>query len=97
MTIILTQEKKDKIFNLCIKAMNNTIITIRSLASLIGNFIYYKSLERIKTKALINSKGDFDAKTEISTGGITELEWWTNNIRTATRSVKIPNIDMTIY
>ena len=108
MTITLTQEKKDKIYNLCIKAMNNTSITIRSLASLIGNFtaafpaiplgkFYYRNLERIKTRALINSKGDFDAKTGISTEGITELEWWTNNIHAATRSVKIPDIDMTIY
>ena len=56
MTVTLTQEKKDKIFNLCIKAMNNTTITIRSLASLIGNFtaafpaiplgkFYYRNLE----------------------------------------------------
>ena len=108
MTVTLTQEKKDKIFNLCIKAMNNTTITIRSLASLIGNFtaafpaiplgkFYYRNLERIKTRALINSKGDFDAKTEISKEGITELEWWTNNIHAATISVKIPDIDMTIY
>ena len=88
--------------------MNNTFITIRILASLIGNFtaafpaiplgkFYYRNLERIKTRALINSKGDFDTKTEIPTEGITELEWWTNYIHAATRSAKIPDIDMTIY
>ena len=49
--------------------MNNTFITIRSLASLIGNFtaafsaiqgnFYYRNLERIKIRALINSKEGF--------------------------------------
>ena len=37
MILTLTQEKKDKIFNLCLKTRNNTIITI-SLASRTGNF-----------------------------------------------------------
>lgn len=108
MTITLTEEKKEKIFNLCLKTINNVIIPIRSLASLIGNFtaafpaipfgkFYYRNLERLKTTALKKAKGNFDAKVKLTSICINELEWWLDNVYTSSRFIKIPDIDMTIF
>ena len=42
--------------------------------------IYYRNLEKDKSTALANNKGNFDAHMKLSTQAIAELTWWSLNI-----------------
>ena len=63
MTITLTQEKKEKILNLCYETHKEDVVTIRFLSKLIGKLVaafpavtsgpfYYRVLEMDKAMAL---------------------------------------------
>ena len=108
MTITLTDDKKEKIKGLCQNILHDTLITIRGLASLIGNFtaafsampfgkLHYRNLERQKLEALKVSKGDFDKKVIISIASLDDLQWWLDNIMISFRTIRVPDIDITIY
>ena len=108
MTITLTIEKKQTILNLCTAARLAPTLTIRELAKLIGNLVasmeavpygrlFYRQLERDKTKSLQQNKGSFEVKITLSDFSEKELTWWENNIMTATKKLKKLPIDKTIY
>ena len=76
MTVSLTIEKKNKIFDLCQKVLLKESVSIRLVSKLLGKFTssfqaikygqpHYHDLERLKTKALKINKGNFDKKTSI--------------------------------
>ena len=107
MTITLTDDKKEKRKGLCQNILHDTLITIRSLASLIGNFtaafpamlfgkLHYRQLERQKIEALKVSKGNIDKKLIISKAFLDDLQWWLDNIMISFRTIKVPDIDKTI-
>ena len=72
MTIRLTTEKANTLRFMCIKLLNCVNFTIRDFAALIGKMvasepgvefarIYYRGLEKTKTKQLSFNAGNFDA------------------------------------
>ena len=71
MTISLTNAKKNKIKDLCITTLNNSILTICQVASLLGNIaasletvpygcLNYRYLDQNKIKVLKEAKGNFE-------------------------------------
>ena len=108
MTISLTDEKKKKIKNMCIDTIKNPCISIRRLASIIGNMVsafptlphgrlFYRSLEFQKIDSLSIHKGNFDKNILVSSDAIQDITWWRDHIDLATTSILKPKITVTIY
>ena len=50
--------------------------------------LYYRMLEADKTAALLSHKGDFEKPMSLSLPAKEELEWWINNVHTASSPVQ---------
>ena len=107
MTVQLTEERIAGILNLCNKLVQATTCTIRDLARIIGKIIssfpavkygplYFRHLEETKKAALKINRGDFDAITGIPSEAREELEWWINNVQSATKSIIVSDPDIVI-
>ena len=108
MTISLTFEKKMKIKKLCTNLCTMKIISIRDLASVIGNLVasfpavpygplFYRYLEHDKSIALKHKNFNFEAYMTLSQESIQELQWWIENIEHSFRSLNIVEPDLVIY
>ncbi|CAB4032873.1 Transposon Ty3-G Gag-Pol poly, partial [Paramuricea clavata] len=88
MTIRLTSDKAIDLKKAC-KALRTASKpqTIREVARIIGKIVasfpgvmygplYYRELDKDKTQALKEAKGDFDVTMTLSQGAKTELHWW---------------------
>ena len=94
MTVSLTQDKK-----LNIKAMAYAILLesrtkIRDIARFIGKLtssliavplgkLFYRHLDRLKCKALVQNQGNFDKFCYLDEYSKIELQWWVDNISEA--------------
>lgn len=107
MTITLTEERKQKLLHACLGLLNNKKNKIRIVASCIGLIVasflavplgplYYRSLEKAKVKALVESKGDWEKSMTITTEGEAELRWWTENIHHQTAPMRRENPRITL-
>ena len=107
MTVTLTDEKILKIETLILQVLNSEKVTIREVARVIGYFIsslpavrygalYYRVLEKDKVEALKISKGNFEAKMQISPKARYELNWWLVNLDTSFNTIDHPPIDFTL-
>ena len=108
MTISLfTTEKKTSLLELCHKIMQSNQITIRDLAGLIGKLVssfpgvaysplFYRDLEIAKTEALKLKRGSYDSAMVLFDGMKSELQWWVDNLETATSPISNDNPDMVI-
>ena len=99
MTISISEEKKVEIHNLCVAAMADPIMSIRQLSRLIGKLIsvllalplgqaHFHRLEKVKTAALIHSKGDFDVPCTLPAWVFPDSVWWTKNIFSASAPLR---------
>ena len=77
MALEITEEKKNKIHNLCLEILQKEKITLQTLASVIGNFLasfhavplgpfFYKNLEKQKILELKLHNGKFDANITLN-------------------------------
>ena len=98
MNVRLTEQKAERIKELCqnMRARKNT--TIQKLAELIGKLcssfpgvelgpLYYRELERIKCKGLREHRGDFSSTIDITPEAYSELDWWISNVETSHKSI----------
>ena len=108
MTMTLTQEKKQKILEICQYVLHNKKLTIRDMAILLGNLtsaieavpyakLNYRSIECSKIIALKQNKGNFEAPFQLSEQNKTEITWWQNNIKNAQRSLNPIPIDKIMF
>ena len=102
-----TLEKAQKLKTTCEKLLTKPEVTVQELAEAIGiivsNFpgvefgpLFYRGLERDKHCALKQSKGNFSSKLQLSSAAIAELNWWRENIESATNHVTHGNPDIII-
>lgn len=102
-----TQEKKIKLKLACNALLNKSAVTAQELAQLIGTMVsnfpavkygplHYRSLERDKSIALRNNKGNYLAKLKLSQKSITDISWWINNIDCAFKEAGHGNPDILI-
>ena len=107
MTISITTEKKTSLLELCHKTMQSDQITIRDLARLIGKIVssfpsaaygplFYLDLEMAKTEALKLERGNYDSTMVLSDNMKSELQWWVDNLETATSPISNGNPDIVI-
>ena len=98
MTITLTIEKKQKIFDMAHHILSSQKITIRYAASFIGNLVaalpavpygklYYRFMEHDKIENLKLSKGNYENDMIFSHLATTEVQWWLDNIMSQLKSL----------
>ena len=93
MTVRLTPEKAQALQSECDTFLKKCkcSVKIRAVAQIIGKIIasfpgvlygplYYRNLERDKTSALAENKGDYDANVTLSEGSVVELKWWSRHV-----------------
>ena len=92
MTVSLTPAKKQNILSICVKLLAIEQTPIRQVAQLLETFsssfnevpygkLYYRPLERCKTKSLVLFEGSFDKMMHVSKEVIQDiLKWEQKNI-----------------
>ena len=108
MTVELTPDKKEKIKKACTVILNLAKPSIQVVSELLGLMVaynegvelgplHYRDLERDKIRGLKLSRGNYNAHMQISSGGVLDIEWWLNNVDTATKAVwrDVPSIVVT--
>jgi len=91
MTVRLPNHKADSLKSLCMQIEQKEYEKIRTVAEVTGKIVatfpasdtgklHYRSLEMAKTKALKESKGDFDQMMKVDETVKQELRWWINNV-----------------
>ena len=107
MTISLTEAKKFSLYELCNDIIGKSRVTIREIAKILGKFsssfvavpfgrLHFRALERCKTKALKENKGDFDKLTTIPDSAKEDIIWWKNNILQSFAEITRENPSITI-
>ena len=108
MTLEITEEKKSKIHNLCLETLEKEEITLRTLASVIGNFVasfpsaslgpfFYRNLEKQKMLGLKLHYDKMDTNITLNVESKKEIYSWKNNIFKNFAHLNIPDPDITIY
>jgi hypothetical protein len=107
MTISLTPLRAQKLVSACSMLLQRENPSIRTVAQVIGLMVasfpaiphaqlFYRALERDKTKALRQKKGDFEATMSYSPDAKADLHWWVSNAPTAAKHVLMPSPNLTI-
>ena len=102
-----TLEKAQKLKTTCEKLLTKPEVTVQELAeaisTIVSNFprvelgpFFCRGMERDKSCALQQSKGNFSSKLQLSSDAIAELNWWCENIESATNHVTHGNPDIII-
>ena len=98
-----TLEKAQKLKTTCEKLLTKPEVTVQELAEAIGIIVsnfpgveFYRGLERDKSCVLNQSKWNFTSKLQLSSDAIEELNWWRENIESATNHVTHGNPDIII-
>jgi hypothetical protein len=98
MIVLLSQDKKANIVDICSKLSHAKIVTIRELAQVIGVLVssfpavdygklFYRNLEKAKIKALKENCGNYESVIKVSPGMRDDLEWWFSNIHSQVRVI----------
>ena len=91
MTFALPSIKVKEIKKLCERAIENRQISLRNMASILGNFTWaiptipfavshYRSMQGFYLKQSKKVKGDLNKKFIISSEAETDLKWWVDNL-----------------
>jgi hypothetical protein len=91
MTFSLPNIKVKEIKKLCESAIENRQISLRNMASILGNFTWaiptiplaashYRSMQGFYLKQSKKVKGDLNKKFTISSEAETDLKWWVDNL-----------------
>ena len=105
--LVRPTHEAQKLKTSCEKLLAKPGMAIQELAEAIGiivsNFpwvefglLFCRGLERDKSCAVKQSKGDFSSKLQLSSDAIAELNWWRENIESATNHVTHGNPDIFI-
>lgn len=109
MIVQITFEKSMKVIELCTKAIQNRLHTIRFIAKLVGTLIstfpavkygplYYRNIDMCKNRALACNQGSYSAMMTLDEKSKDELSWWINNITGSSKEIfsHAPSIDINI-
>jgi hypothetical protein len=91
MTVKLTEEKSKKLKLACEKILKQTFVTIRQLSRVVGIMVasfpgvkmgqlFYRRCDNLKSKALKENKGNYEAKVLLTEKVREDLKWWIHNI-----------------
>ena len=102
MTVVATDEKKQKIMKTATKLLTEGSSLVREQAQFIGQVIacfagvkfgplWYSSMERDKTRGLKQNKGNYDSRVNFSEETKSEVRWWKENITTSYNHIDFDN------
>ena len=107
MTIQLTAHKNDKIKALGLDLLKQKTLTVRQLASFIGNVVAatpavplaplkFKFLEIERNRALLVSSGDYEHHIQLSQKAKTFIQWWVTHIHSQSQTLlwKPPDFEL---
>ena len=108
MSITLTEAKVEKIESVIRELLETRVITIRNCAQIIGLMIAYtpavdyglahtKKIEKCRNRALVGSKGNFDATMILSERAKEDLEWWLRNAKHGVRLIRSDLPDVRLF
>ena len=108
MTVSLTSEKSADIKQLLSATLQQSTLTIRSYAGVLGKLaatlpasrhglLHMKYLETHKTKALRKSGFSYEGSITLSQPVREELQWWLDNIQQVHRPIYTPKPDFELY
>ena len=98
MTVHLTDSRKQKLKNACLNLVNKETCTVQKVAEVIGLIVssfpgvehgplHYRSLERDKSNALRENKGNFGSFMILSPSSRAELNWWIFNVDSSSKLI----------
>jgi len=107
MTVKMTPEKKESLFELCNAVLKRDTLPIRAVAQLVGKMnsccaglqygpLFYRTLENEKTAALKSSNGDFDAFMQISEAGRRDVSLFMQTAESGQRPISKSEISLEI-
>ena len=105
MTVCVTEGKRQRIQEFGNQLISEVTVSIRRLASFIGSVVAtdhgvpraplkYKYLEILKNRALVASKGNFDASVILDDKALGLIRWWVVHLPHLVRHIIIPKIDL---
>ena len=59
--------------------------------------LHYRKIEKEKSQALKQCKGDYEAKMTLPTYAKSELQWWINHIHTAYNVINRNSSEITVF
>ena len=84
----LTPEKATKVKNICFTSLQEIAevigILVSSFPGVAYGPLYYRALESAKCAGLRASKGNYSFKISLPLEAKHELQWWIDNVETAT-------------
>ena len=91
MAVQLTDSRKQKLKNACLNLVHKETCTVQNVAEVIGLIVssfpgmdhatlHYRCLERDKSNALRENKGNFGSFLTLSPSSKEELNWWIFNV-----------------
>jgi len=91
MAVQLTDSRKQKLKNACLNLVHKETCTVQNVAEVIGLIVssfpgmdhatlHYRCLERDKSNALRENKGNFGSFMTLSPSSKEELNWWIFNV-----------------
>ena len=108
MTVRPTNEKCQKVIDMCHQILEHKRVTIRTFAQLIGKLVsleqgveyaplYYKPLEKVKEVQLKLHRGNFDSFMTIPKEIYPVINWWIHNISSSFKLVSQGPPSLVIY
>jgi hypothetical protein len=107
MKVTLPADKCAEIVQLCIKLKRKLRPSIHQVASVTGKLVatfpavqfgplHYRELEKDKTAALSQARGDYKALMTLSSGAVADLDWWIKNLKCAYADIIRPKSSLTL-
>lgn len=98
MTVKLTQNKIDNLYQCCQKILKLKKVKILEISQLLGFMVasfpgveygplFYRTLENDKIDALKYSRGDYNASMEISLEARNDINWWIENVHKCMKQI----------
>ena len=108
MTVSLSDEKFDKLYQLAQRILELEKVSIRLVASLIGIMVsfcpgleygqlYYRQIEIEKTIALKRARGDCDQNMILSHKAKNDIKWWLAHAKNSKRKISHGNATIILY
>ena len=107
MSVRLALDKCHRLQDMCRSMLNCHSTSIRELSQLVGHFVaaepgvlyarlFYKRIELARNAALKLNKGNWDANMLLSSDIREDLQWWIDNLPSASKSILTCNPDLVI-
>ena len=108
MLVTLTAQKRAELITDLKLFVTKQSVTIRDFAKIVGRLaatlpgnrygmLFLKNFEWAKAKALRRSRGKYEGQLTLTAPIKSDLQWWLDNIDSASRPMYLPNPSLTLY